>query len=264
MGENPMVCISPGQATTFSFDTDFLRESMTLEGAERFSKVDAGQSTLKVVPSEKLVSGERLKLTVRFKDDDAPSGAALMLVVHAIHAATYVEVYREKRTVESYQRELEEKAEDLQQCRSDNARLRGERRGPGGIVGPRAAGVMNSDGIRGHAIARDLKTMTTGVRVTNVTAYRSAVRVAVELTLTVPEDTPPWKLEGAALTRQGRVSAQLKVDTFWPLEPIVPGMGGTSVFVEAEAPADATGPFTLRLWDSTGTRPVTVTGITFP
>ncbi|WP_163995909.1 DUF2381 family protein [Pyxidicoccus caerfyrddinensis] len=262
----PTVCISPGQGTTFSFDSDFTRESLALDGAENFTKVDAAQSTVKLVPSEKLVPGERLKLTVRFRDDEAPAGAALQLVVHAVQAATHVEVHREKRTVESCQRELREKDAALQQCRADNERLRTERSGPGGIVALRASGLMDSDGVVASLITKSVtEAATNALRASGVTAYRAAMRVAVEVFLVVLEDAPPWKPESATLTLQGTRGVELKVLTVWLSEPMVPGSMGISVFVEADAPADApAGPFTLKLWDASGARTVTISGITFP
>ena len=258
------VCISPGQATTLSFDTDFVHESLTVEGREKFTKVDAGQSTVKLIPSEKLVPGERLKLTVRFKGDDAPAGAALQLVVHTLQATPYVEVHREKRTVESCQRELSEKDAALQQYRADNERLRAERSGPGGLSGLRASGVIDESGVVVHGVTRNVTGASTSplLRAWRVIAYRSVTRVAVEV---LPEDAPEWKPESATLTLPGKKGVELKVLTVWTSEPSSPGPRQRTVFVEAEMTPDvATGAFTLKLWDVSGTRTMTISGITFP
>jgi uncharacterized protein (TIGR02268 family) len=265
-GEGPTVCVSPGQATTLNFDSDFVRESLTMEGRERFSKEHVSESTVKLVPSERLVPGERLKLTVRFKDGDAPAGAAMTLVVHAVQATPYVEVHREKRTVESCQRELREKEAALQQCRADNERLRDEQGGAGGLIGLSASGLMGRDGVS----ARDITESTTEAAentlgTSGVTSYRAQMRVAVEVVLVLPKDAPAWKPESATLTRQGRKGAGLNVVTVWPPEPFAPDLQIGSVFVEAETVPDVTeGTFTLKLWDTGGVRPVTLSGITFP
>jgi len=266
IGELPTVCISPGQATTLSFDTDFVQESLTVEGREKFTKVDVGQSTLKLVPSEMLVPGERLKVTVRFRDNDSPAGAAMTLVVHAIQAATHVEIHREKRTVESCQRELKEKEAALQQCRADNERLHDERSGPGGIIGLRASGVMDGKGVSARAINKSIAQATRNAfTVSSATAFRSAARVAVEVILELPENAPAWKPEGAALTLQGGKGIELKVVTLWPSKPLSPAVIGGSVIVEAETSAAVkTGTFTLKLWDASGMRTVTISGIKFP
>jgi uncharacterized protein (TIGR02268 family) len=266
MGELPMVCISPGQATTLSFDTDFVHESLRVEGQEKFTKVDAGQSTVKLIPSEKLVPGERLKLTVRFKDDDAPAGAALVLGVHAVQATTHVEVHRAKRTVESCQRELKEKEAALQQCRVDNERLRNERSSPGGLIGLRASGVMDGNGVTTRKVTKNIPQAATNTfTVPSVTVFRSAMRVAVEVFLVVPEDAPTWKPASATLTLEGKRDVELNVVTLWSPEPIVPGPRGGSVFVEAEATPDvAAGTYTLKLWDASGARSVSINDIKFP
>ncbi len=265
-GELPTVCISPGQGTTFSFDSDFIRESLVLDEAEDFTKVDTGQSTVKLVPSEKLTPGERLKLTVRFSDDDAPVGAAIQLVVHAALAATHVEVHREKRTVESCQRELKEKEAALQQCRADNAQLRSERRGPDGIIALRVSRLMDISGVSVRNIMEGITpAATNALSVSTFTAYRTSARVAAEFRLVVPQDAPPWKPEGATLMLQGKKGVELKGVTLWPEEAIAPGAAGGIVFVEAEASSTAaTGTFTLKLWDASGTRTVIISDITFP
>ncbi len=189
----------------------------------------------------------------------------LVLVVHAAQADPLVNVYRQARTVESYQQELAEKEAEARQCREENARLRGEKQGPGGIVGLRAAGLMDASGVTFRDIFKNVAQASTDVlKVQGVTVYRSAQRVAVEVSLEMTEDAPAWAPEGASLILQGRKGGELKVRSLWPPEPITPGRDGGSVFVEAEAPADAvTGPFTLKLWDKTGTRTVTITGVTF-
>lgn len=64
---------------------------------------------------------------------------------------------------------------------------------------------------------------------------------------------------------QGRKGVELMVLGLWPVEPIAPGRHGKKVFVEAEAPADSmTGPFTLKRWDASRARTVTIPGVTFP
>lgn len=265
--EGATICISPGQATTLNFDSDFVRESLTLERQEHFAKVHLSESTVKLVPSEKLVPGETLKLTVRFKGDDAPAGAALHLVVHAVQAATHVEVHREKRTVEACERELREMEAALQQCRVDNEQLRAERRGPGGLTALLDSRVIKSGGVASQDITRSVTGHPSDALETSIVeSYRSALRVAVVLTLLNPAGAPLWKPENATLTLQGKRGVELKVLSVWPSQRIDPGLlGQKMVIVEAEAAPDvATGTFTLKLWDASGARTVTLGGISFP
>ncbi|MBZ4416096.1 DUF2381 family protein [Myxococcus sp. RHSTA-1-4] len=265
-GETPTVCISPGRATLFNFDTDLIPGSVTVEGSDRFTKVEPGPSTLKLIPSVKVAAGERLRLTVTFQDNAAPTSAAITLVVQAAQAAPLVNVYRQARSAESYEQELAETKAKVRQLTEENTRLRVERDGPGGLTELLASGVMDRKGVPSHDITKSItETATNAFPVSRVTAYRSAARVVVEVFLKVPEGTPPWKPENATLTLQGRKGAELKVVTRWSPEPIAPLVFGGGVSVEAEATPDVTaGTFTLRLWDTSGARTVTINGIRFP
>ena len=262
-GQAPTVCISPGRTTVFSFDTNLVTGSVALKGADRFTTVELGPSTLKLLPSVKVAAGERLRLTVTFTDNAAPTSAAFTLVVQAAQAEPLVNVYRQVRSAESYEQELAETKVKVRQCHEENARLRVERSGPGGLVGLRASGLVDRKGISSRAITRSVtQAATNAFIVSEVAAFRSAIRVAVEVLLEIPENAPAWTLEGATLMHQGRKGGELKVVTLWSPEPGV--LGGT-VIVEAEAPAHATaGTFVLKLWDASGTRTVTISGITFP
>jgi uncharacterized protein (TIGR02268 family) len=266
-GGLPAVCISPGRPTLFSFDVELVAGSLSLEGLDGFSLVDQGKSTLKLVPSERLTAGRRLPMTVRFKDSEAPTSAAFMLVVLATQAEPLVNVHRQVRSAESYEQELEETKAKVRQLTEENTRLRAEKGGPGGLIGLRASGIMEKGGVAAHLIPLNTppSAATNAARVSRVTAYRSATRAAVEVVLALPEDAPPWTPASATLALQGRKGVELKVVTIWQPEPLAPGLSKKrSVFVEAEAPADVTGTFTLKLWDASGTRTVTLSGITFP
>jgi len=89
-GQELEVVISPGLSTTFTFDAELSHgesgKDLELERLEVFSLVDVGQTTLRLMPSDKLASGARLRLSVRFKDGAAPSRAAFTLVVHPVRA----------------------------------------------------------------------------------------------------------------------------------------------------------------------------------
>ena len=265
-GQAPKVCISPGRATLFSFDSDLLPGSVTLEGAERFTRVESGQSTLKLLPSVKVAAGERLRLTVTFKDRAAPTSAAFLLVMQAVQAEPLVNVYRQVRSAESYEQELEETKAKVRRLTEENTRLHFEKGGPGGLIGLRASGAMDGNGVASRFIIETNTTDAPSVlRVTSVTTYRSATRVAVEVWLELPENAPQWKPEGASLTHQGKKGVELKLVTLWPSALTAPGVFGGGVSVEAEATPDvATGTFMLKLWDASGARTVTLRGIKFP
>jgi len=66
------VCISPGLGTLIVFfSAELQRKSLTLEGADRFTVVEAGRRNISLLPSENVVPGERLKLTARFVEGES-------------------------------------------------------------------------------------------------------------------------------------------------------------------------------------------------
>ncbi len=264
--EPAQVCISPGETTLINFDGALAPGSMALEGAERFTQAEPGPSSLKLVPSEKLTAGERLRLTVRFQGNAAPSSATLLLIVHPAQADPLVDVHRLTRTVESYHQELRARDAQLHQLREENARLRAENGGPGGLAGLHAAGLLDNKSY----MARD---STASVRVPSASAlflngpvlsFRAGSRVAATMDLRTPEGTAPWLVQGARMTLEGKKGVELKVLKIWPTEPILPGKT-LSIAVEAEAPgAPLQGPFTLRLWEASGGRTAIIQGVMLP
>ncbi len=263
-GQMEEVCISPWLATTFSFDADIQRESITLAGRERFAKVDPGDSTLKLVPSEKLVPGERLSLTLRFRDGAAPVSAAFILAVQAAKADTHVEVHREKRTVESCQQELRESVGELQQCRSENEQLRAAQGAPEGLLGLIVTQEIDSE----HGIvAADITSSKTErpqnpFRAEKVSSYRSKRSVAVEVQLTIPAGAAPFTLGGAKL--EGKGQGELAVLGVWPPGLLVPDEQGIALVIVAAKPGKAQGPLTLTLWEAGGPGKIVIDKVTFP
>lgn len=262
-GQVQRVCISPGQTTLFSFDTPLVPGSVTLEGADGFTWVEPGASTLKLIPSEKTPLGRELRMTVRFADGTAPSSATFMLVAQAAEAASLVEVHRWKSPAESCQQELRAKKEETRLLREENARLRAQKEGPGGLTGLLASGVLGMHGV----VAQDL---TNGIArdpmnplaIPQVSQYRAEGRVALEMSLENPAGAPTWRVERATLTHEGKQGQELKVLRVWQQEPLLPGQRGR-VIVEAELPRKGDqGPYTLRLWDAESQRALTLAHVT--
>ncbi|RKH59682.1 DUF2381 family protein [Corallococcus interemptor] len=259
------VCISPGLATLIVFfSTELKRETLTLEGADQFTMVEVGKRSISLLPSENVVPGERLKLTARFADGDAPASISFVLVVHPARATRQVEVLRQKRTLASYQQAEKEKDLQLQQCREETVRLRSECGGPRGLTGLLAAMRMDKNGV----VA---KTVTGGVSLHPASAlglrraisYRASGLVAVEVVLEAPAGSLPWTAAGAELVGPGRRT--LRVLPPWQSEPIDPSVTDGRVVIETEATEQETrGSFSLKLWNEDGTRSVIVSGVTFP
>lgn len=264
-GEEHPVCISPGQATVFSFDAKLSPSAVTLEGADSFTLVEPGSSTLKLVPSEKMPLGKPLRLTVRFADSGAPSSASFVLVPHPDEADPLVDVHRETRTVESYQQEVRAREEEARQLREENARLRADKSSPGGLTGLLASGAMGVAGVTSKDLVLSItQPPASPLTVLMGTGYRSTGRAALELRLQNPEGFSAWTAEGAAVVLEGKRGGALNVLRVWQEAPILPGKVGR-VVVETEPPIDgALGPYTLKLWEAGGTRTVTLGGVTFP
>jgi uncharacterized protein (TIGR02268 family) len=264
-GEVAEVCISPGLATTFLFfQGGILRDRVVVEDAQRFTWVEAGTGNIVVLPSENVAPGQRLKLTVFFAGSEAPASATFTLVVHPARAARQVEVFRQKRTLASYQQSEKEKEAQVQQCRAENARLRAESEGPRGLVGLLATGVMDEKGVP----SRDLSKSATrhpanALTAVQVFSYHSSGRVAVELWLEDPKGGTPWRVAGAELVGPGH--RRLRVLPPWQEETRGFAAESFRVVIEAEATEqEARGSFTLKAWNEEGTRSLILSGVTFP
>jgi uncharacterized protein (TIGR02268 family) len=264
-GEAPELCIGPGLSTTLIFyGAELLPGGVTVDGRERFTMVEVGTTMLRLVPSERMMPGERFRLTVRFKDGAAPASAAFWLGVYAGKVEPWVEVFRERRTVESYQQEVQEKDTQLHQCQEDNERLLAEKESPGGLTGLLATGLMDDKGIPPKELTRSIgKHPGNFVDVYQAYSYRSTRRVAVVLWLMATLETQPWRAMRAELLGPGRRT--LRVYPPWQREPFRRGVEDRRVVIEADATEEeARGSFTLKLWDAEGTRSVIVSGVTFP
>ncbi|WP_228556648.1 DUF2381 family protein [Myxococcus sp. AB025B] len=265
----PEVPISPGVSTTLAFDAELLRDkegrdTMVLEKRESFALVDVGQATLRLLPSDALKSGERLRLVVRFKDGAAPAGAAFTLVVHPARAERLLEVYRATRTAASYQREAKEAMAEAQRCHEELERERTERAGPGGLTGLIAAGQLDNMGVATRRLTEAVTKSPGNALVTlEVYSYRAAGRVVVTLVMENPQGARPWSTAGAMLT--DRTGMELKVLPVWQRGFVETDRTRQHIVVEALATREeAQGSFTLKLWEAGMGRTVSLSGISFP
>lgn len=265
--EEPLVIadveVSPGLSTLIVFDSEVIGESLDLEGRERFTLVDVGKTTVRLVPSDHLAPGTRFTMVVRFRDGAIPMHARFALRVHPARAEQLVEVYRQTRSVETYQQEAREARAEVLRLREENERLRAERSSPGGIAGLISIGAMDQQGVESRSIVERISQSSNGVLVVRrAHSYRSAGRVAVEVFLEALGGAPPWTAKGAAL--RGKSGEQLKVLQVWQDAP-VPSDPTRRIVVEAETTPDAArGNFTLKLWEADGPRAITLGNVTFP
>lgn len=225
------------------------------------------RSSLKLVPSERLRPGERLRLTVRFAGTAAPASATLLLVVHPALAKPRVYVHRQARAADSYRRELAAAKQETRQCHEENARLREERNVPKSLVELLASNLLGEGdmGVLAADLSERVQRLPSGaLLVTRAQAYRTQGQVAFRLRLTSPAGAAPWVADGATLSLAGRQGVALKVLDVWQLAP-VPSGGSATLVVEAEAPAQALPePLVLKVWEAGGARAVTLGGVTLP
>jgi uncharacterized protein (TIGR02268 family) len=265
------VCISPELPITFRFDSPLVPGSLELQDRERFEDVSTGTRSFTVLPPADLQTGERFKVVVRFADGAAPTSATFMLVGHPALGTRQVNVFRLKRTVEDYQRENQEERKKSQQLGQELERMRLEK-GPGGLTGLIASGLMavQDQSVKVEEITNGIiRPASNALGILMAISYRSTtraenvVRVAVAVEL-VNLGTQPWTLKDAALVGKGQESKPVKVS--WQPSPISPDPKERGVVVvEWELTArEARGPFTLKLWDESGMRLVTIGNVTFP
>lgn len=257
------IAVSPGLSTGLYFDAELMREGVELEGRDRFSLVDVGQATLRLVPSSRVTPGERFRLVVRFRDGAAPVSASFLLRVHPAQAEPLVEVYRRKRTLETYRQEAMEAHAELLRCQDENSRLIAEHDAPGGLAGLISTGALDDLGVVAKVVTKDVaQAGGSPIEATYVRSYRSKRGVAVEMTLAVKAGALPWVAKDATL--RGKSGAGLKVLRIWQEQPIHIGEA-MRVVIEADASAIAAqGTFSLKLWEEAGPRGITLGNVTFP
>lgn len=259
----PEIAISSGLSTALFFDSDLMRDSVELEGRDRFTLVDVGQATIRLVPSSRVTPGERFRLVVRFRDGAAPLSAFFLLRTHPAKAESLIEVYRGKRTIETYQQEAREAHAELLRCQNENARLVAEHDAPGGLAGLISTGGMDERGVVGRVVTLEFSQVSgSDLTASYITSYRSTTGVAVDIKLNVKAGAQPWLAKGATL--KGKAGVELKVIRVWQRMPI-PGGNVGRVVVEAEASPETTrGPFSLKLWEEDGRRTVVFGNVMFP
>lgn len=257
-GQVPEVRLSPEWTTTLLFDSELVPEQVRVEGRERFRRVRAAGDSLLLQPSAELRPGERLRLSVRFKEG-TPTGADFLLVVQAAEGDRQVEVYRQPRSAESLRTALKEAQQEVRRLREELRRQRGPQ--AQGLVEWLAGGAMDRRGVVARDLRRELPaTATEPLEVKRLTLYRALGRAAVELWVEHRGPGTPWKAESASVT--GPAGEPLKVLAVWQPAVLAAGSVGR-VVVELEA-VEVRGPYVLRLWEQGESRSVVLQDLTFP
>ncbi|QRK05265.1 DUF2381 family protein [Archangium violaceum] len=263
-GRIPALCVTPDLTSNFLFDAKLSR--VELDGREHFRRVVEAADSFMVVPSEAMRDMEPQRVTFYFADGAAPASLTFLLVVHPARVARQVDVIRKTLPVDFYKQKARDADAKAQRCEEEKERLRAGQRGPGGLRGLRAAGLLDERlGVAVKNIREYVKTRPRAALILE-RAWSSRAgneekgRVAVELGLKNP-GMKPWTLAGALLRgARGEELTPLPEDT--PVS-ILPGAPGR-VMVEFEATTnEVQGPYTLTLWDADG-RSIILENVTFP
>jgi uncharacterized protein (TIGR02268 family) len=258
------VCVSPGLITGWRFDAPVTVE---LQDEVRFEEVVRARQLLTLVPPADMMPGERLRLTVRFEEGVARQNATFVLVGRRGQATHQVEVYRDKRTRESLQQEIEQEHAKNQRLREENQQLREALQQlrslldqSVGLMGLHLSGVLRPAGIQVRELRPQKESTAGGFSMTKGTSYRATESVALEVWL-LNSSAEPWTAVGAFLvTAQGEKMEGAKL--YQP--EAIPPNEARRVFIEfPAAPGEPRGPVTLNLWGA-GPRSISIPSVMFP
>jgi uncharacterized protein (TIGR02268 family) len=253
-----VVCVSPGLMTGFRFDAPVIVE---LQDEVRFEEVVRGRQVLTLLPPSDMVPGERLRFIVHFGGGAAQQTIAFTLLAQHGRATHQVEVFRDKRTRDSFLQEVNQERAKSQQLREQNQLLRARFERVlelGSLVANRAVGIR---GIQ--AMELDMKSFAPLEGVLSLdrgVSYRGKLTVAAEIWL-INSSSEPWMATGGALVdSNGEELSGLKIRQ---AEAIVSDRASV-VIVEANADwTQARGYLKLKLWDE-NLRVVTLPRLMFP
>lgn len=229
------ICVSPGLLTGFVFDSPVV---VDLQDEVRFMEVTRSRTSISIIPPVDMMPGERLRLTALFGDGSVQGRITFILVAHSGQAVHQVEVYRDKRTRESFQHEVEQERARSKQLQNELERLqhRFQQLGiecgdPGGMRRLIASRAMSKDGIRALEFIKELRGHTESrLSVNRGVSYRSDLGIAVEVWL-ANAGSEPWTAADAALVDS--TGMKLRGIRLWQ-ESAIPPKESRLLVVEAD------------------------------
>ncbi|QRK12567.1 DUF2381 family protein [Archangium violaceum] len=252
------LCVSPGLVTSLRFDAPTVVE---LQDEVRFEEVVRVRRLLTLMPPPDMVPGERLRLTVRFEGDTSSSGSSFVLVAHPGRATHQVEVYRDKRTRESFLREVVQERARNAQLREELARTQALLGQSGGLRSLIASKTIGYSGVRAQVLKSKVREPSDGgLSVVTGASYRAEQSMAVDVLLK-NSGSEPWMAAGASLVDAR--GEEMKGVKFHQEDVIAPNEVRSVIVEVATAEAQAQGELTLRLWDAGG-RAITIPEVPFP
>jgi uncharacterized protein (TIGR02268 family) len=257
------ICVSPGLLTGFVFDAS---AKVDLEDEIRFAEVTHSRTSFSIMPPGDGVEGERFRLTARFEDG---ASVTFVLVLHSGQGTRQVQVYRDKRTRESFQyevaqeraknqqhlREIERLRHQLEQLRVEGGDLSWLRR----LI---VSNWMGRNGIRALDITSKLRASTEGpLTALQGTAYRADSRVAIDVWIRNSSETP-WSATLVSLVDER--GKELPGIRLWQADGGIPPNTSQRLVVEADIDAQTPlGEVTLHLRED-GPRTISLLQVAFP
>ncbi|QRO00719.1 DUF2381 family protein [Archangium violaceum] len=252
------VCVNPDEPTTFVFDALLPSEAVVLFD-NRSVDFAQGGAFVTVYPKRSFLPGERVKLSVSFRDGSSPENATFWLVGHSARGARRVEVFRHAHSADALQRDATAARAEANQCQEEKARLLAERMEPGGLMG--AAWLERTGEIQSKDIFNDLKQYSNNtLTVEAAKSYSHTGGVAVRLKFLNP-GTELWVAVKVILKSSKGTEVEFSA---WQKAAINPGDIGSVVVGIARAQEQLGCPCTLTLMDAQEMRTITLGNITFP
>jgi len=260
---SPEICVSPGLLTGFVFDS---RVTVDLEQEIRFAEVTRGNTSVSILPPGDGLVGDRLRLTAHFSDG---ASVTFVLVFHSGQATRQVEVYRDKRTRESFQHEIAQVEARIRQLEQKNEllqhqleQLRAESGDPRGLRRLITSKALGKNGIQAREIPQETLERAEGaLSVSKAITYRSNNRVTLEVWVHNPGEEP-WTVSAVSLVdAQGNSLTGIQ---FWQDGAFIAPQDSRLVVVEADIGSETElGEVTLSLREA-GPRGVTLAKVAVP
>jgi uncharacterized protein (TIGR02268 family) len=262
-GSLPKACISADVATVFTFNADINRDSVSIQGRERFESFAVVEHMIVLRPKSNLAPGERFLMTVPFLDGAAPESATFLLIAHPALATRQVDVFRHARPVEAYQQEVQELQAENTQLRSRVKQFESQVLTRGGLADLLANRFVDSRGIKAaqleYLVGRhgDTLYVADGLSLHAMSSHR----VALRLTVSQP-GSQEWSIKEIFLTDDhGGVFEPI---TWLGKDPLPPDGARRPLILEWQLSDDEVKrPFALVVVGNDG-RTVRVSKVVFP
>ncbi|MBE4751403.1 DUF2381 family protein [Corallococcus sp. ZKHCc1 1396] len=257
----PVLRVAGGVLTALVFDAPLERDSLELEGRERFRLVDVGERSVLLEPVADLAPGERLGLRVRFSEGERAEPAVLMLVTHPSDVDARVRIFRRALSVPALQAELAEVRAQLMAQGAELAELRSRREatGPSRLA---LAGLLDGAGVVTSRVEFSETKESLAALLESVGGFSLRAQTWGLVSVTVRNNGPTaWTPVEARLTEPGNGERTRVLRVHMTQPQIGPGEQVVVVVEAAAPPWNRGAAFSLELLDASGARRLLLTRV---